>query len=111
MSCPEQALDSAKDSEIDAKLDHLVDTGVYSYDDARRKLGLPVDDPAKLARLMPRSDANDANGSGLESRTLRAYERNGWTRKAEQERQRLINKQGVALARQALQRAMARRSR
>ena len=31
--------------EQEARLDYIVETMVCSYDDARRKVGLPVDDP------------------------------------------------------------------
>ena len=38
----------------EGKLDRIVDTTGCSYDDARRKMGLPVDDPKEVGNLIKR---------------------------------------------------------
>lgn len=40
--------------EQEARLDYIVETMVCSYDDARRKMGLPVDDPKEVGNLIKR---------------------------------------------------------
>ena len=47
--------------EQEAMLDHIVDTQGCSYDDARRQMGLPVDDPAELRGLVPTIEINPRN--------------------------------------------------
>ena len=37
--------------EQEARLDYIVETMVCSYDDARRKMGLTVDDPKEVGNL------------------------------------------------------------
>ena len=37
------------------ELDRLVDTGLFSYDDAKRQMGLPVDDPKEVGNLITRA--------------------------------------------------------
>lgn len=37
------------------ELDRLVDTGLFSYDDARRQMELPVDDPKEVGDLIKRT--------------------------------------------------------
>ena len=39
-------------SKKEEELDRIVDTTGCSYDDARRKMGLPVDDPKKIREIM-----------------------------------------------------------
>ena len=40
--------------EQEVELDYIVDTMGCSYDDARRKMGLPVDDPKEIGNLIKR---------------------------------------------------------
>lgn len=40
--------------EQEVELDYIVDTMGCSYDDARRKMGLPVDDPKEVGNLIKR---------------------------------------------------------
>ena len=40
--------------EQEARLDYIVDTTGCSYDDARRKMDLPVDDPKEIGNLIKR---------------------------------------------------------
>ena len=39
-------------SDQEEELDRIVDTMWCSYDDARRKMGLPVDDPKEVGNLI-----------------------------------------------------------
>lgn len=41
--------------EQEVELDYIVDTMGCSYDDARRKMGLPVDDPKEIGNLYQES--------------------------------------------------------
>ena len=41
-------------SDQEEELDRIVDTMWCSYDDARRKMGLPVDDPKEVGNLIKR---------------------------------------------------------
>lgn len=41
-------------SDQEEELDRIVDTMGCSYDDARRKMGLPVDDPKEVGNLIKR---------------------------------------------------------
>ena len=47
-SSVEANIHSELTSEQETKLDHIVDTTGCSYDDARRSMGLPVEDPRVL---------------------------------------------------------------
>ena len=53
-SSVEANINSELTPEQEAKLDHIVDTTGCSYDDARRKMGLPVDDPKEVGDLIKR---------------------------------------------------------
>lgn len=53
-SSVEANINSELTPEQEAKLDHIVDTTGCSYDDARRKMGLPVDDPKEVGYLIKR---------------------------------------------------------
>lgn len=43
--------------EQEVRLDYIVDTTGCSYDDARRKMGLPVDDPKEVGNLIKRASS------------------------------------------------------
>jgi len=94
--------------EQEAKLDRLVDTGLFSYDGAKRRLGLPVDDPKEIAELVSTTDSSAEVDA--EDPTLRLYRRLGWTAKAERREQEIVNIRGAALARKALEEAFAKKS-
>ena len=51
-SSVEANINSELTPEQEAELDHIVDTTGYSYDDARRSMGLPVEDPRIIKQLM-----------------------------------------------------------
>ena len=53
-SSVEANIHSELTSEQETKLDHIVDTTGCSYDDARRKMDLPVDDPKEIGNLIKR---------------------------------------------------------
>lgn len=48
----EACIDPQLTSEQEAMLDHIVDTEGCSYDDAKRQMGLPVDNPEKVIKLI-----------------------------------------------------------
>jgi len=47
-SSVEANINSELTPEQEAELDHIVDTTGCSYDDARRLMGLPVEDPKRV---------------------------------------------------------------
>lgn len=94
--------------EQEDELDETVDKRCCSYDDARRFLGLPVDDPKEVAELVPTTDSNVEVDA--EDPKLRLYRRLGWTAKAERREQEIVNIRGAALARKALEEAFAKKS-
>ena len=51
-SSVEANINSELTPEQEAKLDHIVDTTGCSYEDARRLMGLPVEDPRIIKQLM-----------------------------------------------------------
>ena len=53
-SSVEVNINSELTPEQEAKLDHIVDTTGCSYDDARRLMGLPVEDPKEVGNLLSR---------------------------------------------------------
>lgn len=95
-------------SKQEAELDRLVDTGLFSYDDAKRRLGLPVDDPKEIAKLVLTTDSRVE--AGAEDAKLSLYKEKGWTAKAERREQEIVNRRGAALARKALEEALAKKS-
>ena len=98
-------------SRQEAELDRLVDTGLFSYDDAKRRLGLPVDDPKEVAELVPTTDSSvEVDAEDEEDAELSLYRRRGWIAKAERREQEIVNIRGAALARKALDEALAKKS-
>ena len=101
-------------SKQEAELDRLVDTGLFSYDDAKRRLGLPVDDPKEIAELISTIDSSvevDVEYEEYEEdEELSLYRRRGWTAKAERREQKIVNIRGAALARKTLEEALAKKS-
>lgn len=53
-SSVEANINSELTPEQEAELDHIVNTTGCSYDDARRKMDLPVDDPKEIGNLIKR---------------------------------------------------------
>lgn len=93
--------DTAPVPDMGERLDHLVDTRGYSYDDARRELDVPIPDytsptpPAPAAELRPATD-NPKNFGFGEWRDLSAE-------------QKEINKAGAQAVRAALEAAKHKR--
>ena len=94
--------------EQEDKLDETVEKRCCSYDDARRFLGLPVDDPKEIAKLVLTTDSRVE--AGAEDTKLSLYKEKGWTAKAKRREQEIVNRRGAALAREALERALAKKS-